>query len=122
DFSRGRLAVTGEYRELLRPDASGPAVASIVESYAGRLESAFEFAEPNPRCYEELDESATFEDYLFWLEECFEAMMAASLPTAMDMEGFHQLLLVEGDFPWGGSSRLVGELIFPNRQAFDMTL
>ena len=122
EFGLGELTVAGEYQEILRPEPGGPAVASIVERYAGRLLSSAERIEPEPWCFEEMDESAGADEFMRWIDECLNAVVAAVLPTGMDVEGVHQLLLVPGDFPWGGRSALKGTMLFEVDDAPRMTL
>lgn len=122
ELRHGTFTVTGEYQQALRPDAMAPPVASILETYRGRLESAVERVEPLPWCMEEPDETASFDTYLRWIDECLESVVAASLPSAMALEGTHRLLLVHDDFPWGGHSNQVGRMIFTMDEAPEVTL
>jgi len=122
EFNEGAFSVIGKYQKSFRPAASAPPVASIVESYSGRLESSVERVDPDPWCLEEFSESTSMELYTRWIEECLDSVVAASLPTAMDLHGVHQLQLVRDDFPWSGRSRLTGNLIFAMDEAPLVTL
>lgn len=89
----------------------GKAAAQVVEHYSGRLESALARITPEAWCLEEtVDES--FEYYIRWLDQCLEAVVQASLPTAMDVEGTTHIWLMPGDFPWAAAASTRVELHF----------
>src|SRR5690606_18464828 len=109
DLSHGSFEVTGKFLGWHTPTHSFQRIAAVVESYRGRLESAAERVAPSPWCVESMNDSASMGDYTRWIDECLDAVVAASLPEALDVEGILQLWLVPNDFPWAGYSRLNGK-------------
>jgi|GEM_PF-3255117 len=119
---RGAFEVTGEYQEIVRPGEGAPLAAQVHEAYTGRFEDPKERMQPPAWCVADPEEGLAFEDYLRWIEECLEYVVTISLPTAMDVEGFMEVLMVEGDFPWSGKNASTATVIFARDDAPEMTL